>query len=393
MIERRLRRLASAEAPGEAEARERAWLVVRAAFETREPAPRAPLLRGRAALALAVLAVLVAAALTPPGRAVLGDLREAIGRERVTPSRPALSSLPAEGRLLVVSSRGAWIVERDGSKRRLGAYEEATWSPRGLFVGATRGRTLVAVTPRGAVRWSLSRERVSQPRWSPSGFRVVYRSRGALRVVAGDGTGDRRLAPRGLDPAAPAWRPGTGHVVAYADWRGRVHVVDTDSGRAIWATGRLPDVRALEWSDDGLQLLVLTRRGVRTFQAPGKSVTTITTAANQAVTAAAFKPGGHDLAYVVLAHATGTSRVFVHAEEASAAVRRFEGAGRLRDLTWSPNGRWLLVGWPRADQLLFLRIGDRRIVAVSYVSREFDPGGIGPTGFPRVAGWCCRPGA
>jgi hypothetical protein len=390
VIERRLRRLAAAKAPGEEEAGERAWPVVRAAFETRERAGRAPLLRGRAPLALAVLAVLVAAALTPPGRAVLGELREAIGRERVTPSRPALSSLPTGGRLLVISPRGAWIVEKDGSKRRLGAYEEATWSPRGLFVGATRGRTLVAITPRGDVRWSLSRERVSQPRWSPSGFRVVYRSRGALRLVAGDGTGDRRLSARGLDPAAPAWRPGTGHVIAYADRRGRVHVVDTDTGRTLWTTRRLPDVRALEWSDDGLRLLAQTRRSVQTFEEPGKSVTTITISRNQVVTGAAFKPGGHALAYLVLASATGTSRVFV-AGETGAAVRRFEGAGRLRDLTWSPNGRWLLVGWPRADQLLFLGMGDRRIVAVSNVSREFDPGGIGPAGFPRVAGWCCRP--
>ena len=140
MIEGRLRRLASAEASGEEEARERAWPVVRAAFETRERAPRAPRLRGKAALALAVLAVLVAAALTPPGRAVLGDLREAIGRERVTPSRPTLSSLPAGGRLLVISPRGAWIVETDGSKRRLGAYEQATWSPRGVWCKLCAGR-------------------------------------------------------------------------------------------------------------------------------------------------------------------------------------------------------------------------------------------------------------
>jgi hypothetical protein len=334
--------------------------------------------------------VLVAAALTPPGQAVLDDLRDAIGRERVTPARSGLSSLPTEGRLLVVSPKGAWIVGRDGSKRRLGAYEEATWSPRGLFVAASRERTLVAVTPKGVVRWSLPRAGVRQPRWSPSGFRVVYRSSGALRLVAGDGTGDRRLTPRGLDPAAPAWRPGSRHVLAYADWRGRIHVVDTDSGRPLWVTIRGPDVRALEWSDDGQELLALTRRRLRTFVRPGKPVKTLALRADQAFTGAAFEPRRHDLAYAVLSSTSGRSRVFVYRDRAATAVARFEGTGLLRDLTWSPDGRWLLLGWPRADQLLFLRLAQRRVVAVSNVSREFDPGGVGPVGFPRVAGWCCR---
>jgi hypothetical protein len=68
-------------------------------------------------------------------------------------------------------------------------------------------------------------------------------------------------------------------------------------------------------------------------------------------------------------------------------------AGQLGEIAWSPDGRWLLVAWPDADQWLFLRMPDvSRIVTVSNVSREFDPGATGPGGpgdLPRVAGWCC----
>jgi hypothetical protein len=71
----------------------------------------------------------------------------------------------------------------------------------------------------------------------------------------------------------------------------------------------------------------------------------------------------------------------------------FVGAGSLTDLAWSPNGRWLLIGWPDADQWLFIRPErPRRVIAVSNVARQFSPGapaGRGP--FPRVSGWCCAP--
>jgi len=53
------------------------------------------------------------------------------------------------------------------------------------------------------------------------------------------------------------------------------------------------------------------------------------------------------------------------------------------------HGGWLVFGWPAADQLIFIRVADRKVVAVSNVSREFDPGAVGPVAFPRIAGWCC----
>jgi hypothetical protein len=63
----------------------------------------------------------------------------------------------------------------------------------------------------------------------------------------------------------------------------------------------------------------------------------------------------------------------------------FRTTGLLDGVTSSPDGRWLLVGWPTADQWVFVRAdGDRRIRAVSGVSEQFRS-----ISFPRVEGWCC----
>jgi len=70
----------------------------------------------------------------------------------------------------------------------------------------------------------------------------------------------------------------------------------------------------------------------------------------------------------------------------------FSGPGRFSDLTWSPDGRWLLFGWRDADQWLFLQPErPRHIVAISNISEQFAPGQAGRTAFPSVAGWCCPP--
>jgi hypothetical protein len=61
----------------------------------------------------------------------------------------------------------------------------------------------------------------------------------------------------------------------------------------------------------------------------------------------------------------------------------FSGAGRLDDLAWSPDGAWLLVSWPNADQWLFIgSAGIRRLRAYSGITRQFGMGS-----FPIVVGW------
>ena len=103
--------LLSAPVPDELEAQRRTWGVVKTAYAEREPVRRPR--RLRLLVALAVLAALVAAALSPPGRAVGDWLRDRVAGEEET--QPALVRLPAAGQLLVVSGEGPWLVRPDGS--------------------------------------------------------------------------------------------------------------------------------------------------------------------------------------------------------------------------------------------------------------------------------------
>ena len=88
---------------------------------------------------------------------------------------------------------------------------------------AWQGRELTALEPGGQVRWSLSAPApVTVARWGPvDGFRIAYVAGAALRIVNGDGTGDRRQA-RIAPGVAPAWRPDDAHVLAFVDGRARV---------------------------------------------------------------------------------------------------------------------------------------------------------------------------
>jgi hypothetical protein len=301
------------EIPDEHAAQERSWAVIREAFAEREPQPPRRSWKPLAAVAIAL--VVVAGLLSPPGRAVLDDIRQAVGVEK---AQPALFSLPTQGRLLVTADSGAGVVEEDGSKRLLGSYREASWSPFGRFVVASRANELVALTPGGDVRWSLARPIVRFPRWggTRTDTRIAYLSGGELRVVGGDGKGDRVLDARAA-ASAPRWQPGSRHVLAYTRRDGTVRVVDADTGQVL----------AREEPHDASQ------------------------------------------------------------EDDQAAVRRLLGDGDFAEPVRSPDGRWLAVGWPGADQLVFLRVaGRQQIRAVSNVSSQFRS-----RSFPTISGWCCAP--
>ena len=212
---------------------DRAWEIVRRAFDERTPSP-APSRRGRAVAAIGavVLAAVIGAALSSPGHAVFQRVREAVGVEHAA---PAIVSLPGGGRLLVVSAErgGVWVVEPDGLKRRLGTYADAEWSPHGLYVIATKGNELVALDPLGHVHWTLSRLEPSWPRWegSTTDTRIAYLAASGLRVVAGDGTGDHLLDAHAGD-VAPAWDPGREHTVAY--FTGGAIVLRKADGPLVW---------------------------------------------------------------------------------------------------------------------------------------------------------------
>ncbi len=406
MSEDRLKTLlAEVRVPDEDGAERRGLALVGAAFAERQPEPRQPALR-RLAVAFAAVTLLAALLLTPAGAAVRDWIDDAF-TSGVRNAEPALTDVPGGGRLLVQSASGPWVVQPDGSRRLLGSYGEATWSPRGLYVATTGEHTLSAVQPDGTVRWSLSAPApVMMPSWSPSGFRIAYRAGRTLRVVAGDGSGDAEI-DRDVAPVPPVWTPLPLHLLAYAKAGNLLRIVNSDTGEAVAEATARPGIEALEWSPDGAQLLEVTRRALWLRDvAFGKLVNglrlgpprRLSLPPKVTVQSASFSPRDGTIAALLALLARGEraarSEVVLLSAAGGAPRPLLTAPGRLSDLEWSPDGNRLLIGWPDADQWLFVpSAGAGKVRAVSGISAEFDPGGsTADSAFPQIEGWCCSAG-
>jgi hypothetical protein len=159
-----------------------------------------------------------------------------------------------------------------------------------------------------------------------------------------------------------------------------VYVYD-DAGSVLWRSAPFPRPRLLTWSRDGQRLALVTADKVVVFA--GTSGRPLAVRFLRGVTDAAFAPGSHDLALV-----RAREVLVLDADGPRARPQRvFAGAGVFDGVAWSPDRRWILVGWREADQWVFVRVaGKRRIEAVSRVSDQFES-----ASFPRIAGWCCAP--
>jgi hypothetical protein len=375
--------------PDEGGAEDRAWRVVAAAGAS---GVERPTLRRRhrwRAAQVALVAALIALVVSPAGASVRHWVADRI--EPGAPNAvPVLSSLPGDGSLLVDSARGPWIVHPDGSKRLLGDYAEASWSPHGLFAVVTHGHELAAVEPDGTPRWTLTRPgHVKLARWNgPDGFRIAYLEFHELRVVDGEGGDDRQIA-RGVEPIAPAWRPGPAHELAFATGRGAVVVVGADSGRKVFGRPRehaVSRVISMQWS--GARLLVTRLDQVQLLGPTGRPLWTWTPPPGEHVRAATVRPRGDQVA--IVSGDRRASRVSLVAPGHHSRVL-FTGPGRFDAPRWSPDGRWLLLPWPSADQWLFLQpaAGGAKLHAVANLARQFSPGDPAAARFPSVVGWCC----
>ncbi len=366
---------------------DRAWEVVRRAFEERSPAraSRRPSTRLLLALvAVAGAAAVAVAVITPPGHAVLERVRRAVGIEHAS---PRLAALPAPGRLLVVSAEdgGVWVVGADGLRRRLGDYEDAMWSPHGLYVVATTSSDLLTLDVRHGVRWSLPRPGAYWPRWEGTltDTRIAYMTRGGLRVVAGDGTDDR-LLDRFAGEVPPAWDPSRLHTVAYVAG-GAIVLRNADTRKVVWRAPITITPSSLSWSSDGRLLAVVSGHSVVLLRGDGSVKRTVAAPAERIVDAA-FRPRTHDLALSL--REQGRSQVsLVHADRPRAPHVLFAGPGTFGDFAWAPDGSWLLVDWPTANQWLFLR--GSHVRAVSNIEQQFPRGDrLGPQ-LELDGRWCC----
>ena len=388
------RALTGVRAPDETAAQDRAWTTVRAAYRER-PAPAPARSRRRVALAPVVALMIGAIAFSPAGATVKRIINRALSTPHV--SRAPALTLPAPGRLLVSNARGTWVVSSRGAVTRLGAWTQASWSPRAKYLAVASAARLAAVDPTGRVAWQLPEHAVSDPRWYwPSGYRVAYRSGTDLREVAGDGRSDHLLATH-VAPIAPAWRPGHDFQVAYVTGHGAVVVRGGDTGAMVWRTGPHPGrPLTLSWSPAGTRLVVVTSAGAWLYLPGQARPLRVRLPVHGPVLDATASPDGRWLALV-----RGTSEAGGRAGGATAPelqladltaparpARTMLSGIAVSQPTWAPDSRWLLVTWSAADQWWFVRAtGRSRIVAESRVAAKLGAGRR--SGALRLDGWCC----
>jgi hypothetical protein len=374
--ERHLRHFRASDEP---DAEQRAWTALERVYAERAPSERQRP-RLRLALALTVLAVAGAITLTPAGATVHRWIDKALG---IRTAKSTLFSLAAPGRLLVSGANGAWTIAADGSKRRLGAWHQGDWSPHGLYVAVAANDQLAALDPHGTVRWAIDRPAVHAPRWFyPSGYRIAYLSARTLRVINGDGTGDRRLAAR-VANVAPSWRPGHPYELSYATDPQTIITRDVDTGQIQQTLRLAARAKQLAWSADGARLLVRLAGAALVYDPNGRPVAQVRAPGRTSLRDAELSPSGRTLALLTGEDLTVTELV----PSPSASRKVFTGRG-LSQVAWSPDGRWLLISWPAANQWIFTRATGRpRIEAISRVTQQL-PGGK-PGAYPHIEGWCC----
>jgi hypothetical protein len=391
--------------PDESAALERA-IALAAATAAGQPVPPRRAVRRRLAAVVAGAAAVagVALALSPAGAQVRDWIGDAVDGPP-QPTRTTLGHIPGGGELLVQSRRGPWVVAADGSRRLLGDYDSATWSPRGLYVGVTKGRTLTAVEPDGDPHWSIEAPAtIRDVRWSTSGQRIAYLAGSELHVIAGDGTGDFVLA-RGAARVAPAWMPvGEGpyspNVLAYADQRaGAIRIAEVDDG-SLRSTIRYPvAIRSLQWLDRD-HLLVVGLRTLGVVDARSGSIHWLSVPRNAGVDGAAVSADGSRLA--VLTQTSGGDRgpsatlnyARLDLEHPGRLEYRtlFTGPSRFGEPRFSPDGSRLLVPWRAGNQWVFLdpSRGRARPLTIGDIAHQFSPGTPRKRApFPSVDGWCC----
>ena len=354
------------------EAEERAWQVVRAAYAEREPVAW-PRRHVRPLVAGALVAAVVAAVAEPAGP--LGRPLAAQGRRRAAGRAGALLAADAGAAAGDEPRRergSCTTTARSGCSAR---YRDAAFSPHGRFVAATRANQLVALDPKGNVRWTLARPGPRFPAWT--GTQHGHAHRLPLGRPAAHRGRRRHRRPRGRPCSSGrpglATRPGSrARVRREPQVRGRDERRQRNDRPATQQLGAGSEARLVERrSLAGVRATRDSRlRPHRSRGGGGRplrgDLRPRCRLRREDTEAAAIRAAGIGSSVFSLA----SGRTF------------FNGSGVLSQLVSSPDGRWLLLAWPTANQWVFVRLHPRKIVGVSRVTQQF---GRSAT----IQGWCC----
>jgi hypothetical protein len=392
--------------PAADDAGERSWAVIREAYRE-EVAMGRRRTRSRTATAVAALVaagLALGLILTPAGATVTDWVRDAVGgSETPTRQRPALTHVPSGGRLLVRTEAGQWVVAEDGSRRHLGDFRDATWSPGGLFVAAAEGRMLAGVAPDGQPQWSIEAPgRVTDPAWAPGCCRVAYRSDGGIWIVDGSGNLNHRLASAAA--VAPSWRPAaydlamqqTRNVVAFVDAERRLRAIDADTGRRLARVGLDATPISIHWLDRE-RILVATKARIEIVNVVTGGARDVFDAHGDRILGVDARPGVPSAVALLARDPVGPGKIA--SRLVLIDVRRglparphtvFSGLGRYQGPLLSPDGSRIQLGWRDADQWIFVPTGrGANSIAVDDIPRKFATGGGPGRALPRVESWCC----
>ena len=160
-------------------------------------------------------------------------------------------------------------------------------------------------------------------------------------------------------------------------------------------------MRELVWSASGERLLAVTARRLVLYGAGGTLLVVAGAAGRHARRARGVGAARDARRARALGRRSSRSEVVVLDSERGLRERPlFDRLGRFGAPAWSPDGRWLLVPWPAADQWLFLPAGGGREArprrrgagrprtAVANIARQFAPGAERGA-FPPPVRWCC----
>jgi eukaryotic-like serine/threonine-protein kinase len=125
------------------------------------------------------------------------------------------------------SGRDVLVVSADGTRTEIAASgpaedQHAGWGPDGNTIVFDSGESgirnqweaFIISRPRRGAPWGkprqVTRNGSSDPKWSPDGRFIAFASRGQLRIIAPDGTGERVLVDAGAgddrpEPTYPIW--------------------------------------------------------------------------------------------------------------------------------------------------------------------------------------------